>query len=183
MNKIPERTAGYILGLNNFIDWIDRQTPVKDLTILEIGAWTGAGSVTFAKRFKEVHCIDAWRKDKRDDLTVEFDVDGAELVFDKRKDKHKNIFKYKGDWKNFILEFKEKGKLFDVVYVDMNKIYKDNIDCWAAYFPLVRKYVAGHDYEKRFPEVVKAVNKMFGKPQAVFMDTSWVIKLQEEWNG
>jgi hypothetical protein len=177
MIKVPERNKGYIKGLNNFIDWIDNQTPVKDLTILEIGAWTGAGSVTFAKRFKEVHCIDAWKKDKRDDLTMKFNIEKAEEIFDKRKKEYKNISKYKGDWKNFVSSFNKKKQKFDVIYVDMNKKYQDNIDCWIAYYSMANKYVSGHDYEKRFPEVVKAVNKMFGKPQAVFMDTSWIIKL------
>jgi len=184
---IPERTPKYVNGLNNFIDYIDRISPVKDLTILEIGAWTGIGSETFAKRFKEVHCVDIWKKDKRCGITVKYDINKVEKIFDSRKAKYNNIFKYKGDWAHFIKKFKSKDadfpSSFDVIYVDMDKIFQDNLDCWIAYFPLAKKFAAGHDYENRFPGVVKAVNKMFGKPQQVFSDTSWVVKINKDFGN
>jgi len=183
MSNIPERTQKYIKGLTDFIDYIDRQIPVKDLTILEIGAWTGIGSITFAKRFKEVHCVDIWKKDKRCLITVKYDINKVEKIFDERKKKYKNIFKYKGDWKHFAKIFKSDDKCFDVIYVDMNKIFEENLNCLLAFYPLTREFISGHDYEDRFSGVKKAVNKIFGRPQLVFPDTSWIVKINKFIGG
>jgi hypothetical protein len=175
--KIPERNKGYKEGLINFCNYINNITPTKDLTILEIGSWTGVGMEIFANRFKEVTCIDPWVADKKDSLTIQYNVKAAEQIFNNRMKKYKNVTKLKGGWEDFIDKFISEKKMFDVVYVDMNKIFEDNLDCIIAFYPLTDKYISGHDYEKRFPGVVKAVNKAVGKPQKVFKDTSWIIKI------
>lgn len=180
MSNIPERTDKYKKGLIDFINYIDRITPVKDLTILEIGAWTGCASEIFAKRFKQVHCIDVWNIDKRCGLTTKYDMKKVEAIFDKRMKQNKNIIKYKGDCLSFVSMFAKVDKKFDIIYVDVYKQFEENLKCWVHYYKLAKKFVSGHDYERRFPGVVRAVNKFFGKPQMVFADTSWIIELQNE---
>lgn len=187
INNIPERTQKYIRGLNEFVNYIDRITPVKDLTILEVGAWTGAGSEVFAKRFKEVHCIDIWCEDKNCGITVRYNIKKVEELFNQRKNKYKNIYKYKMSWEKFA-ELQKVGKtkapkMFDVVYVDMNKIFEHNLNCLRTFYPITKKFIGGHDYEHRFPGVVKAINKFIGKPQFVFPDTSWIAPIPNPNHG
>lgn len=183
MGKIPERNKGYKEGLINFVHWIDNRIPVKDLTILEIGAWTGAGTEIFANRFKQVYCIDPWKKDEKDSLTVRFNVKVAEKIFDKRMQRRNNVFKLKGDFRNYVNMFKEQEKYFDVVYIDMNKLFEDNVECLKSYLPLTLKYISGHDYEIRFMGVVNAVNKVIGKPDKIFKDKSWIKFIGDKINN
>ena len=39
--------------------------------------------------------------------------------------------------------------------------------------------ISGHDYCEESPGVIKAVNEMFGKPDKVFSDASWIVKLKK----
>ena len=80
MSNIPERSKGYKEGLQNFINYISKDYNTKELSIVEIGVWTGAGSEIFAKSFKEVHCIDMWKPIKTDSLTIRFNVKEATLL-------------------------------------------------------------------------------------------------------
>ena len=187
IRAIPERNPRYIKGLTDFCKYINGIIPTKDLTILEVGAWTGAGSVVFAEYFKEVHCIDIWNKDKDCGITVRYNINKVEDIFNKRMHDHNNIYKYKMYWEDFAKKLKtgelKAPEMFDVVYVDMNKIFEHNLECLRAFYPITKKFIGGHDYEHRFPGVVKAVNKFIGKPQFTFPDTSWIVSIPNPDHG
>ena len=43
---------------------------------------------------------------------------------------------------------------------------------------LVMSEIGCYDYCEESPGVIKAVNEMFGKPDKVFSDASWIVKLK-----
>lgn len=177
--NIPERTEKYKQGLIDMINYIDQISPTKDMKIIEVGCWTGCGSEIFAKRFKSVVCIDKWQQNGGDHLTRKYLMSNVELMFDERAEKYKNIFKSKmssleaakvySDMTNEVLP--------EVVYIDAMHDYENVIKDLIAWKDIPSKFICGHDYERRFIGVVKAVREVFGKPQAVFKDSSWAIKL------
>jgi predicted O-methyltransferase YrrM len=70
----------------------------------------------------------------------------------------------------------------DAIYIDSDHHYEFTRDEIARWLPKIRKggIIAGHDYIER-PEfgfgVIRAVNEVFGKPDKVYEDTSWVKRL------
>ena len=69
-----------------------------------------------------------------------------------------------------------RGGSFDVVYIDGSHKYKDVKRDIELYLPKVKKggIIAGHDYRKKFPGVMKAVHETVGKPVRTFKDSSWI---------
>lgn len=68
----------------------------------------------------------------------------------------------------------EDGSL-DFVFIDADHSYKavaDDIACWRS---KVRSggWLGGHDYSKKFPGVIKAVDQAFGKSVRVYPGTIW----------
>jgi hypothetical protein len=71
------------------------------------------------------------------------------------------------------------GKEFDFVYIDGLHTYDGVKTDIQNYLPLVKKggVIGGHDYtlqHKHLIGVYDAVNEMFGKPDKVFGDNSWI---------
>jgi len=73
----------------------------------------------------------------------------------------------------------------DAVYIDAVHEYKDVLADCRGWLPKIRKggYIGGHDYTSRdraelpaFPGCVKAVNEVFGAPDMVFQDSSWIVR-------
>lgn len=55
---------------------------------------------------------------------------------------------------------------------------KSDILMWL---PKIKKgcFIGGHDYSKiEHPSVTQAVDEAFGKPDKVFIDTSWVKRIE-----
>ena len=74
---------------------------------------------------------------------------------------------------------------FDVVYIDAGHEYADLKRDIPAWLPKVRPggLLCGHDYVDR-PAcgfgIIQAVNEIFGKPDKVFKDTSWAVRIPRE---
>lgn len=168
MMAIPERTKQSLNGLCEMVDYLDSKYPIKDMTILEIGSWTGLSALTFAPRFKHVYCVDPW--DATEGINTQYNMAEVEKLFDKRIEPFKNItkLKCKSEECNFLW-------MVDIIYIDGCHTYdsvKQDIKIWL---PKVKAVIAGHDYwPKKFDGVIKAVNEMLGKPDKVFPDTSWI---------
>jgi len=71
------------------------------------------------------------------------------------------------------------NKQFDIVFIDGDHTYeaaKPDMLCWRT---LVKKggLLTGHDYSKRFPGVVRAVDEVFGPKAHIFPGTIWAVRL------
>lgn len=71
------------------------------------------------------------------------------------------------------------NEFFDMVYIDANHDYEQVIDDIIAWMPKVKHggFIAGHDYQGSWPGVIRAVNELFGAPDKLYEDTSWIKRL------
>jgi hypothetical protein len=162
------------------VKYIQQFHDTKQLTILEIGSWTGVSAEIFAQHFKWVYCVDPWESTKG--ISTKYNMKQVEKIFHKRMSKYNNYIIHKmtsKEYKNCV------GKaIYDIIYIDGLHTYeavKEDIELWKDKATL---YLTGHDYwPGKFPGVIKAVNETFGKPDKVFPDTSWLIDLKARRNN
>lgn len=169
--KKARSTIKSLQGIRNLCKYIGN---TKDMSIIEIGSFAGESSEIFAQYFNKVWCVDPWEYETADPI-LRPHIKQAEKEFNKLLEKYPNIIKIK----NYSLKFsKMNTKKFDVIYIDGLHDYKNVLADIKAWKPYITKYIAGHDYRKnKFPGVIKAVNQMFGKPDKVFCDFSWIKKV------
>lgn len=175
--SVVMRTVSSIAGLEKFCQYIDTNYgPTKNMSIVEVGAFAGDGTVIFAKYFGRVYAVDPW-VNNLGDITNSCNMGD---VYEDFKDKVRGLKNVE-----IIRDFSENAsntfgnKNIDVVYIDAMHTYeavKKDIGIWR---PKIKEtgLLTGHDYHiRKFPGVVKAVNELI-KPDALFNDTSWLIKL------
>lgn len=172
---VPKRTKASIEGLNKMIDWIAHQHNPKAMTILEIGSWAGSSAEVFAKRFGHVICIDPFEITKGT-ISERQNIKEAEKEFDKIVVKYNNVEKIRARAEMVINIFRDRS--IDIIYIDGEHTYEAVIRDIQMSLLKCKYYIAGHDYWKKFPDVIIAVNKLFGKPDKVFPDSSWIYKIQ-----
>jgi hypothetical protein len=166
---IPERTKISKLGLYDFCKYINSIYSISDMSILEVGSWTGCSAEIFAKVFNHVICVDPWEPTK--EINTEYDMNEVEAIFDSRIKKYNNITKLKMTSEKAA----KKIKSVNIVYIDGLHNYEDckkDLDLWL---PKCNLFISGHDYwPKKFDGVIKAVNEKIGVPDKIFSDTSWI---------
>ena len=155
----PMRGQEFLVkGLIDLCDFVSQalNRPTHELTICEIGSYSGESTSIFASRFKYVLAIDPWMDN--------YDPNDATC--------HPNVTKLKATSDDAIKQLREAR--FDVVYIDGLHTYEQvKIDI-ANYTPITNFIVAGHDYNKTdWPGVYKAINESFDQPIYTFQDTSW----------
>jgi precorrin-6B methylase 2 len=165
---IPERLPKSINGLKEMIKYIDSLSPTKDLTICEIGSWTGCSMVEFAKAFKKVICIDPF--DSTGEINTLYNMKEVEAIFDKRASQFNNVIKIKGLSENVCFQIED----IDVLYIDGLHEYSGCKRDILLYKNKIKKIICGHDYSNKFKGVIKAVNEILGIPDKTFTDTSWL---------
>jgi hypothetical protein len=157
-------------GLVDFGEWLEENLYPRDV-MYEVGVFAGESVEIFAPYFGVVHCIDTWNE--ACGYPVLADV---EKSFDIRAAAAGNMVKHLGFSKD------EAAKVLDgsvdFVYIDANHTYdcvKEDIGLWA---PKVRSggILGGHDYIVDTPDVIRAVDEVFGEPMHVFGDTSWIVR-------
>lgn len=165
-------------GLHQLLDNINK----NNLILIEIGSYTGESAKIFAlsNKFKTIICIDPWENGYDDnDLASSSNMKLVEQKFDKTISSFNNILKFKGKLKDFIESplFNEYYGKIDLVYIDANHTYdgcKNDIQLCQKYLKPNIAY-AGHDYaSSKHIGVKQAVDEMFGQPDKVFVDKSWL---------
>jgi predicted O-methyltransferase YrrM len=71
------------------------------------------------------------------------------------------------------------GRKFDVVFIDAGHDYENAFADIRAWWPLVREggYLCGHDYQHKFPGVMRAVAQCFPLMRvAVMPDSVWCVQ-------
>lgn len=140
-------------------------------TMVEVGSLYGESAEIFAQYFTTVYAVDCW------------DAEGigpyaqvpqkVEAAFDDRIKALPNVIKIKGRSPEIAEEF-EHGCV-DFVYIDAEHGYPHVAADIAAWLPVCRIAIGGHDYTS-YPGVARAVNERF-KNVETFGDSSWFVYL------
>jgi len=151
----------------------------SDKTMIEIGSFVGESTVLFAQSFKEVIAIDPFlaNYDPKDPTSYLFEFKNVYQTYLDRTGDHQNI-KTIVSTSNDAVE-KLGGLKYDFVYIDGLHTYDGVKTDITNYLPLVKEggVIGGHDYTNQIPHLVgvyDAVNEMFGQPDKVFGDNSWI---------
>lgn len=164
-------------GLEAFVSCLP-----SGLVMAEIGSYAGESASIFLTKASRMVCIDPWEPYEEDNGPVgvfpAFDTSGAEAAFDAVLEASGGrITKIKAASLDAVQQFPDAS--FDLVYLDGNHAYPHVIADILAWMPKVKQggLLAGHDYAEMRPGVIQGVTELFGYPDALFCDTTWVKRL------
>jgi hypothetical protein len=170
---IQMRVESNTQGLLDLINYIP-----NNLIMAEVGCYTGESTKLFleSNKIAKLYAIDIWNDEIGNfvKMNPNHDFLTVERIFDENMSKF-NIKKLKMNLQK-ALEFLPP---LDFIYIDANHDYefvKDDI-INALKKIKTNGIVSGHDYNNETPGVIRAVNECFGKPDLVFSDSSWLVKL------
>jgi hypothetical protein len=181
--SIPERTKSSIAGLESMCRWVLEKivesknvSEINDIKMAEIGVWTGAGTQVFAKYFDKVYAVDPWSSDQPE-IASEYDMKQVEIIFDGRFIGNVKVIKVKQPSPGAAARYKDGS--FDMIYIDAIHGYEGVKADIKAWLPKVKKggYLCGHDYSRKFPGVIHAVDELRGGRHKMFPDTSWAVRI------
>ncbi|EKO3576517.1 class I SAM-dependent methyltransferase [Vibrio metschnikovii] len=183
-NEYPALKSG-MRSLNSGLYDLISDLPYN-LVMAEIGCYAGESSAMFLKSGKitEFHAIDVWDKnwvphydETREHLiknqkSIYEDIDWAFWSFKERvKGFNVKIHKMTFD------EAMENIPPLDFIYIDGDHSYKGVMSDILNAKEIIKKngIIAGHDYCDQYKGAIKAVNQVFGKPDRVYRDSSWMV--------
>ena len=144
-------------------------------TMIEIGTFTGESTVIFGDHFAKVIGIDPMLQDyDKQDPTSKFNFNEVLDMFNDRVKNHNNISLIQKTSDDAVKELD--SQTYDFIYIDGIHQYENVKQDIINYLPMVKKggVIGGHDYGPSWPGVRQAVDEMFGQPDKVFKDTSWI---------
>jgi predicted O-methyltransferase YrrM len=163
-------------GTEGLLDLI-KELPSKS-SMIEIGTFTGESTVIFGDHFEKVIGVDPMLPDYDPiDATSKFNFNEVLDMFKDRTKEYNNISLVQKTSDDAVNDFKDGS--FDFVYIDGIHTYDGVKSDIINYLPKVKKggVIGGHDYTNQLEHLVgvyEAVNEMFGKPDKVFRDNSWI---------
>lgn len=172
MKILKMRNSGNMRGL------LDLASEFPENTIMaEIGSYAGESTLLFFKsgKVKQLFAIDPWKGGYNYATSPEVsDFVLVENAFDERI-KGMNVVKLKMTMQEALELLPE----LDVIYIDGNHAYEYVVSDIKLSLQKIKKsgIICGHDYNDVSAGVVCAVNEMFGKPDKIFSDSSWMVKL------
>ena len=161
------------------LDLIKELGDNSDKTMIEIGSFVGESTVLFAQSFKKVIAIDPFLADydPADPTSYSFEFKNVYDTYLDRTSPYSNIqtLTMTSDAAAEILN----EDMFDFIYLDGLHTYEGVKTDIINYLPKVKEggVIGGHDYTNQIPHLVgvyQAVNEMFGAPDKVFKDNSWI---------
>jgi predicted O-methyltransferase YrrM len=166
------RDAFQAEGLANLCKWANKNGAVGKC--VEIGSYSGEGTIVLSKYFKEVLAVDPWQNgyDPDDVASHQCPMDEVFNAFQDRTKGLGNVTFSRGKSMD-ALEFVADGSL-DLVYVDGDHRYEGALADLKGWLPKIRKggCMTGHDFS--FPTVQKALSEVFkGEYLALFQGDSW----------
>ena len=145
------------------------------IVMAEVGCYAGESTRLFIEsgKIKKMYAIDPWENGYDDtDPASKSDMKLVEKLFDYNV-KGYDVVKLK----MIISEAIEDLPLLDAIYIDGNHQYDAVLCDITLTINIVKKngIISGHDYRKE-NSIVRVVNEIFGKPDMIFSDTSWLNK-------
>ena len=160
------------IGLLDMIAYLGN---TKEMTMIEIGAYIGESTTIFAENFKSVISIDPHLNYDEIDVNAFVDFNIVQEEYLKNISKYDNVTYINKTSDDALIDILEK---VDFVYIDGAHIYEQVKKDILNYMGLVKKggVLGGHDYID-IKDVTMAINELIGTPDKVFLDSSWVKKL------
>ena len=160
---------------DGFIEFCEEYLHQPGMEIVEVGSWKGESATIMATHTfldTEIICVDPWAGKLPEGYG--HTMQDVYLEFLRNTIECKNI-------RSIRLPSVEAASLFrdesvDAVYIDASHIYGNVLNDITAWLPIVRRggIIAGHDYD--LDGVKRAVNEVFGPPEATFADNTWVVR-------
>lgn len=187
MAKLINATPMRRQRMQQLTGYLKRRLPAARRKVLvEIGSFCGMSTMEFATVFEKVYAIDAWDvslypEDSQDAIRLKGqpNLNDAEYTFDHNTKAYPNIVKLKmtsqaafQNWRELI------GCKPTAVYIDAQHGFEGALADIEMWKDVPTSLVMGHDFSQSWPGVTKAVNQVFGKPDLVFSDTSWVYDIE-----
>jgi predicted O-methyltransferase YrrM len=154
----------------------------KNSKMIEIGAYTGESTQIFASTgiFSEINVVEPFKFNESFNNTSIENVQKWIKVEEEFKNNTRffnNVKLFKDYSHNISNIFADKS--VDLVYIDGDHSYEAVSKDIELYLPKIKQggIMAGHDYSKSWPGVIKAVDERLGSPDAIFKDTSWMVLL------
>jgi len=175
--KVPVmRDAFQTEGLKHLCEWANQQGAVGKA--VEIGSYSGEGTVVIAKHFKEVLAVDPWLNgyDIQDRASQQCPMKFVFEAFQERTTPLGNVFYSRGKSLDALAHVKDSD--LDFIYVDGDHRYEAVLADIKGWRPKLRDgaVLAGHDWS--FKDVQKAIHEtLTGKEAVLFQGDSWAIKL------
>ena len=143
----------------------------------EIGCYTGESSLMFIQsgKVRMLYCIDPFTSNyDTTDTVSESDFKEVEKLFDINTH-NLPVTKMKMCFTDAFNELPE----LDFIYIDGDHRYEAVKNDIKLAFKKVKKggIIAGHDYCNECEGVIRAVNEFFGKPNKIYSDSSWMVRL------
>ena len=147
-------------GLLDLIAWAEPRN------VLEIGCFTGISTEVFLLHCAHVVAVDCWN------------AEYIKTAFDGRVGDYPHLSVYRGHSPTVLGDMTPER--FDLCYIDADHSYEavkaDILACKSLVQP--GSCIGGHDYGWwDCPGVKPAVDEIFGKPDKVFQDTSWIVRV------
>jgi len=170
------RDAFQAEGLRHLCDWANGQG--ANGKAVEIGSYSGEGTVVIANYFKEVMAVDPWLNgyDINDVASQQCPMKFVFEAFQERTTPLGNVLYSRSKSLDALQLFKD-GEL-DFIYIDGDHRYEGVLADLNGWKPKLRTggVMAGHDWS--FKSVQKALVELFKDKEAVlFQGDSWAIKL------
>tara|TARA_B100000287_G_C20626358_1_gene777985 strand:+ start:401 stop:973 length:573 start_codon:yes stop_codon:yes gene_type:complete len=148
----------------------------EDLNMIEIGSYMGESTMLFASTglFNEIHVIEPHKGSEDFNDEHGYDWDFIKKEFETNLRVFDNITHHVDFSHNISDRFENES--IDFVYIDADHSYEGVKRDIQLYLPKLKKngLMAGHDYHEVWPGVVRAVDEIFGEPDVVVWDTSWL---------
>lgn len=175
--KVPVmRDAFQAEGLTKLCEWANEQGATGKA--VEIGSYSGEGTVVIAKHFKEVTAVDPWMNgyDINDVASQQCPMKFVFQAFQDKTEDLENVMFIRGKSIDALESIKDES--CDFVYIDGDHRYEGVLADLNGWRPKLREggVMAGHDWS--FKTVQKALVEVFKDKEAVlFQGDSWGIKL------
>lgn len=152
---------------------------MPDVKMIEVGSYAGESAEVFASSplVSRILCIDPWQPGYCDsDIASGSDFSAVEGAFDLvMRNNYAKIDKFKGTLGDFVDRC---SFVPNFIYIDANHEYESARSDIDNALKLNPNYIGGHDYVGAWSGVVQAVDDTFKKPDVVFNDSSWLVKVR-----
>lgn len=144
----------------------------------EVGSYRGESArIMLDAGLEQIYCVDPWKAGYDPSDCASQNMDGVERAFDWLVGQDPRTVKCKGTLGAFADRLANAD--LDLVYVDACHQYEPCLSDLRVVRDVVRpRVIAGHDYSDDWPGVKRAVDELFGMPDARFPDSSWLVFLR-----
>lgn len=165
------------LGFIELLTVLSNKLDKTDYTMIEIGSYMGESTMMFASTglFSTIYSIDPLDGYEEFNKMHNYPWEFVRDEFTKNTKYFDSIVHLQDFSYNVVDKFENDS--IDFIYIDGSHSEENVRRDLELYLPKLKKngIIAGHDYlELVWPDLVKVVTDVVGKPDIVFSDTSWI---------